>query len=134
MTTLHLINVRKAWKGIFSLSRNLYYIRWNTKSACPGLHILVFIFIFVGKYKNMAQHTYDEESVQELLGWAKKMLETKSYPTEKYQVNACTSIIDGKLYLESLISMISKNWENPTFHPTIEQLWEYREKWEGQKE
>ena len=79
----------------------------------------------------MAQHTYDEESVQELLGWAKKMLETKSYPTEKYQVNACTSIIDGKLYLESLISMISKNWENPT---TIEQLWEYREKWEGQKE
>ena len=134
MTTLHLINVRKARKGIFSLSRNLYYIRWNTKSACPGLHILVFIFIFVGKYKNMAQHTYDEESVQELLGWAKKMLETKSYPTEKYQVNACTSIIDGKLYLESLISMISKNWENPTFHPTIEQLWEYREKWEGQKE
>ena len=54
----------------------------------------------------MAQHTYDEESVQELLGWAKKMLETKSYPTEKYQVNACTSIIDGKLYLESLISII----------------------------
>ena len=82
----------------------------------------------------MAQHTYDEESVQELLGWAKKMLETKNYPTEKYQVNACISIIDGKLYLESLISMISKNWENPTFHPTIEQLWEYREKWEGQKE
>lgn len=26
----------------------------------------------------MAQHTYDEESVQELLGWAKKMLETKN--------------------------------------------------------
>ena len=51
----------------------------------------------------MAQHTYDEESVQELLGWAKKMLETKSYPTEKYQLNSCTSIIDGKLYLESLI-------------------------------
>ena len=41
----------------------------------------------------MAQHTYDEESVQELLGWAKKMIETKNYPTEKYQVNACTSII-----------------------------------------
>ena len=68
----------------------------------------------------MVQHTYDEESVQELLGWAKKMIETKNYPTEKYQVNACTSIIDSKLYLESLISMISKNWENPTFHPTIE--------------
>ena len=79
----------------------------------------VFIFIFVGKYRNMAQHTYDEESVQELLGWAKKMLETKSYPTEKYQLNSCTSIIDGKLYLESLISMISRNWENPTFIPPL---------------
>ena len=134
MTTLLLINAKKAWKASFHSRENLYYIRWNTKSACPGLHFLVFIFIFVGKYKNMAQHTYDEESVQELLGWAKKMIETKNYPTEKYQVNACTSIIDGKLYLESLISMISKNWENPTFHPTIVQLWEYREKWEGQKE
>ena len=90
--------------------------------------------IFAENSKDMAQHTYDEESVQELLGWAKKMLETKSYPTEKYQLNSCTSIIDGKLYLESLISMISRNWENPTFHPTIEQLWEYREKWEGKEE
>ena len=25
----------------------------------------------------MTQHTYDNESVQELLNWAKKMLETK---------------------------------------------------------
>ena len=82
----------------------------------------------------MAQHTYDEESVQELLGWAKKMLETKNYPTEKYQVNACTSIIDGKLYLESLISMLPKTRDNPTFTPPIEQLWQYREKGEGQKE
>lgn len=108
-------------------------LRWNFKRACLTLHFSVFIFIFVGKYRNMAQHTYDEESVQELLGWAKKMLETKNYPTEKYQLNGCTSIIDGKLYLESLISMISRNWENPTFHPTIEQLWEYREKWEGKE-
>ena len=94
----------------------------------------VFIFIFVGKYRNMAQHTYDEESVLDPSISPKKMLETKSYPTEKYQLNSCTSIIDGKLYLESLISMISRNWENPTFYPTIEQLWEYREKWEGKEE
>lgn len=42
--------------------------------------------------------------------WAgqKKMLETKNYPTEKYQVNACTSIIDGKLYLESLFRWFPK--------------------------
>ena len=49
---------------------------------------------------DMTQHTYDNESVQELLGWAKKMLETKNYPTEKYQLNKCTTIIDGKQYLE----------------------------------
>ena len=72
--------------------------------------------------KDMAQHTYDNEAVQELLNWAKKMIETKNYPTERYQVNQCTTIIDGKSYLESLIAMISKNWENPTFYPTIEQL------------
>ena len=44
-----------------------------------------------------------------------------------------TTIIDGKSYLESLIAMISRNWENPTFHPTIEQLWEFREKWENKE-
>ena len=49
----------------------------------------------------MAQHTYDNEAVQELLNWAKKMIETKNYPTERYQVNKCTTIIDGKSYLES---------------------------------
>ena len=65
--------------------------------------------------KDMAQHTYDNEAVQELLNWAKKMIETKNYPTERYQVNQCTTIIDGKSYLESLIAMISRNWENPTF-------------------
>ena len=65
----------------------------------------------------MAQHTYDNEAVQELLNWAKKMIETKNYPTERYQVNKCTAIIDGKSYLESLIAMISRNWENQTFIP-----------------
>ena len=39
----------------------------------------------------MAQHTYDNEAVQELLNWAKKMIETKNYPTERYQVNKCTT-------------------------------------------
>lgn len=81
----------------------------------------------------MAQHTYDNESVQELLTWAKKMLDTKNYPTEKFQINQCTSVISGKHYLESLHAMISRNWENPTFHPTIEQLWEFREKWENRE-
>lgn len=81
----------------------------------------------------MAQHTYDNESVQELLNWAKKMLETKNYSTEKYQLNKCTTIIDSKQYLESLSAMIDRNWENPTFYPIIEQLWEFREKWENKE-
>lgn len=81
----------------------------------------------------MAQHKYDSESVEELLEWAKKMLETKNYPTGEYQFDQCTVIIDCKLFLESLIAMISKNWENPTFYPTIEQLWKYREKWEAKE-
>ena len=63
----------------------------------------------------MAQHTYDNDSVQELLDWAKEMIETKNYPTEKYQLNKCTTIIDGKQYLESLVAMIARNWENSTF-------------------
>ncbi len=42
----------------------------------------------------MTQHTYDNESVQELLNWA-------NYPTEKYELNKCTTIINGKTYLES---------------------------------
>lgn len=82
----------------------------------------------------MMQHTYDNESVQELLAWAKERLENKEYSKEKFQINKCTTIIDSKSYLESLVAMISRNWENSTFHPTIEQLWEYKEKWEERKE
>lgn len=81
----------------------------------------------------MAQHTYDNDSVQELLDWTKKMIETKNYPTEKYQLNKYTTIIDGKQYLESLVAMIARNWENSTFHPIIDQLWEFREKWENKE-
>lgn len=79
----------------------------------------------------MAPHKNDNESVQELLSWARKMLETNNYPTGKYQIDQCTTIMDGKQYLETLIVMIVRNMDNPTFHPTIEQLWRFREKWEN---
>lgn len=84
-------------------------------------------------YRDMEQHTYDSESVQELLDWAKKMIETKNYPTEKYQIDKCTTIIDGKSYLESLVAMITRNWENSTFHPIIKQLREFRRQWENKE-
>nr|WP_323673966.1 hypothetical protein [Bacteroides sp. CG01] len=79
----------------------------------------------------MMAHNYDRESVQELLSWAKNMLENKAYPEVPYQLNKCTKILDCAHYLDSAIATISAHWENPTFHPYIECLWEFKEKMEG---
>lgn len=70
----------------------------------------------------------DHDSVQELLAWAQETLKNKSYPQGAYQLNKSTKILDCAKYLDSMISMISKNWENPTFYPTIDQLREFRTK------
>lgn len=79
-------------------------------------------------------HNYDRESVQELLSWAKNMLKNKTYPEAPYQLNKCIKILDCEDYLNSSIATISSHWENPTFHPTIEHLWEFREKVEKMDE
>lgn len=71
-------------------------------------------------------HNYDHDSIHELLIWAKNMLDNKSYPVVPYQINRSTQIIDCKCYLESSIATISKYWENPTFYPCIDHLWEFR--------
>ncbi|MBV4308799.1 hypothetical protein NE636_02475 [Bacteroides thetaiotaomicron] len=76
----------------------------------------------------------DQEAVQELLAWAQETLNNKAYPAGEYQVNKSTKILDCAKYLDSMISVISKNWENPTFHPTIDQLREFRTKIESKKE
>ena len=76
----------------------------------------------------MEQNNYDQDSIQELLSWAQETLNKKKYPTGEYQINKCTKALDCGKYLESMISMISKNWENPTFHPTIDQLREFKTK------
>lgn len=81
----------------------------------------------------MEQNKYDKESVMPLLEWAKTVLETKDYPVEKYQVNQSTVIADAKIYLEASIAMITRNMENPVFHPIIEHLREYKESWESHK-
>lgn len=70
----------------------------------------------------------DQDSVQELLAWAQGTLNDKTYPAGEYQVNKSTKILDCAKYLDSMISMVSKNWENPTFYPTIDQLREFRSK------
>lgn len=82
----------------------------------------------------MASQKYDNEFIQDLLAWAKERLETKSYPTEKFQLNECSAIVDCKYYLESMVAVISKNWENPIFHPAVEQLQQFREKFQKEQE
>lgn len=74
----------------------------------------------------------DQEAVQELLAWAQETLNNKAYPAGEYQVNKSAKILDCAKYLDSMISVISKNWENPTFHPTIDQLREFRSQLEQQ--
>lgn len=74
------------------------------------------------------EQKYDLDSVQELLNWAREVLNNKAYPAGDFQLNKSTKILDCGKYLDSMISMTSKNWENPTFHPIIKQLREFREK------
>ena len=76
-------------------------------------------------------HSYDHESVQELLSWARNLLQNKSFPEVPYQLNISTKIINCSLFLETVIATIEENKDNSTFQPTIEQLWHFRDKIEG---
>lgn len=46
----------------------------------------------------------------------------------EFQLDKCAKILDCGKYLDSMIAVISRNWENPTFYPTVEQLRTFREK------
>ena len=67
--------------------------------------------------------TYNQESVQEILSWAQKILENKAYPKGNIQLN---KILDCGSFLSTMIQMVSKNWENPTFNTAIDQLREFK--------
>ena len=56
--------------------------------------------------------TYNQESVQEILSWAQKILENKAYPKGNIQLNKSTKILDCGSFLSTMIQMVSKNWEN----------------------
>lgn len=75
----------------------------------------------------MEENKYNYDSVKELLAWAQKVLDNKSYPQGRFQISKCAVALDCGKYLSSMISIISKNWENPTFRPTIDQLYHFRE-------
>ena len=70
--------------------------------------------------------TYNQESVQEILSWGQKILENKAYPKGNIQLNKSTKILDCGSFLSTMIQMVSKNWENPTFNTAIDQLREFK--------
>lgn len=77
---------------------------------------------------------YSYESVQELLAWAQDILKNKAYPAGEFQLNKAARIVDCSAFLSTMIQMVSKNWENPTFNTAIDQLREFRLKLESNKE
>jgi len=70
----------------------------------------------------MEEKKYDHDSINELLTWAKETLNNKKYPSGEFQLDKCAKILDCWKYLDSMILVIGKNWENLTFYPTIDQL------------
>ena len=91
---------------------------------------LVGAFLYLCRKLNIMaeEQKYDHDSINELLSWAKETLNNKKYPQEGFQLDKCTRISDCGKYLDSMILVISKNWENPTFYPTVDQLRLFREK------
>ena len=76
---------------------------------------------------------YDQESIRELLSWAQDTLNNKTYPEGGLVLDNCIKVKDVKAHMEAMIQMISKNWENPTFYPTIDMFRRFREKLEELK-
>lgn len=99
-------------------------LKWNHPVYnMPGF------FIPLPKTNIMAEEKkYDYDSINELLTWAKETLNNKRYPVGEFQLDKCAKILDCEKYLDSMILVISKNWENPTFYPTVDQLRLFREK------
>lgn len=85
-------------------------------------------YTFVENNTNMEEKKYDHDSINELLTWAKETLNNKRYPAGEFQLDKCAKILDCGKYLDSMILVISRNWENPTFHPSIDQLRLFKEK------
>ena len=74
------------------------------------------------------KNKYDHDSVDELLTWAKDVLDNKKYPSGEFQLDKCSKILDCGKYLNSMISVISRNWENSTFNPSVDHLRLFKEK------
>ncbi len=77
------------------------------------------------------EQKYDYETVKELLDWAKELFDSKKYPSGRFKLSDCATITYCGIFLKYMIAMISKNWENPTFYPVIDQLRTFRTKVTG---
>lgn len=76
------------------------------------------------------ENKYDQESIRELLSWAQNTLNNKTYPEGELVLDKCIKVINCKSHIEAMIQMIGKNWENPTFYPTIDMFRKFRAKLE----
>lgn len=76
------------------------------------------------------EYKYDRESVQELLAWAKSILESNSLPAGPLQMSQSAKVLDCKFYLEALSGVVKAHWENATFRSSINQLYDFRAKLE----
>lgn len=74
------------------------------------------------------EQRYNYETVKELLDWAQGLLDSKKYPSGKFKLSNCATVTDCGVFLRSMISMVSRNWENPTFYPVVGQLCAFRAK------
>lgn len=92
--------------------------------------MLCWDFLYLCRKLNIMaeEQKYDHDSINELLSWAKETLNNKRYPVGEFQLDKCAKILDCEKYLDSMILVIGKNWGNPTFYPTVDQLRLFREK------
>ena len=95
----------------------------------PGYITMDFLYL-CPKLKVMEENKYDQESIRELLSWAQDTLNNKTYPEGGLVLDKCIKVIDCKSHIEAMIQMIGKNWENPTFYPTIDLFRRFRAKLE----
>lgn len=70
----------------------------------------------------MEDYKYDRVSVQELLAWAKKILEDNSLPEDRFVMNQSCTMTNCRFFVESSISMMESHGDNPTYFPYIKRF------------
>ena len=69
-----------------------------------------------------------KELIDELLQWGKERLEKKDYPKEAVQLSVSHRTPNCEIYINAMLHTLTRQWENPLFHPLVEEFYEFREK------